>query len=124
MKLGLCVVAVLAALVGVTAARTVSENNQTVTVDCAKDGNFAVDGNSNTIKLVGACTRVMVNGNRNTIDVAATDRLAINGNDNTVNAAKAGTVSVPGDRNTVNIQAPPASLSNAGNHNTVTVPKP
>lgn len=87
------------------------DNNQKVTVDCAKDKTVNVAGNKATITLKGTCDMVNISGNKatvtgsaamvnvsgndNTLTLDATDHLMISGNKNAITYKKGATVKAP-----------------------------
>src|SRR5688572_5867359 len=83
MRGSIVIALVLAAPVGVSAQRAISDNGQNVTLDCA-GGAVVVSGNSNNVRLTGQCSAVMIGGNENTVTVDATTRIDISGNSNRV----------------------------------------
>jgi hypothetical protein len=89
------------AIAGTASANTYSDNDKTVTHDCAKDPEVTVGGHHNTITFTGTCTRIAAAGNRNKLTVASVKRLDVPGNENTVIADEADAISVLGNRNTV-----------------------
>jgi hypothetical protein len=82
------------------AERQIVDNNATITIDCAKDKEVSLIGNSITVTLVGTCTRVNVTGNKEVVKGSATT-FFIAGNHNTVTANETDDISVSGSHNTV-----------------------
>ncbi len=90
--------------------------------DCATDPNVTIQGNNSTFTLTGACKKIVVDGNRNTVHVEAADRITINGNENNVDAAKLGSLAANGNKNTFKGKTHVADVSSPGNNNTVDHP--
>ena len=115
-------------LVATTAAAdvTVMDNNQSVTVDCAKDKNVQVVGNSATVTLTGVCEKVYVSGNNATVS-GSTKGAYVAGNSNTLTLDAVDTISTPGNHNTVTYKKPATkkktSVSNPGNKNKISQSK-
>jgi Protein of unknown function (DUF3060) len=87
--------------------------------DCKADPVASIRGNDGTITFTGPCKKITVDGNHNTVKVAAGDRVTVNGNQNTVDATAVVTVAVNGNDNTVHAKG--AKASNSGQRNTVDV---
>jgi hypothetical protein len=77
------------------------DNDATVTQDCSKDGTATVAGNKNKITFTGACTKIGVMGNENTITIESAKEVVVAGNKNTVAVDASDKLSVPGNKNTV-----------------------
>ena len=119
----------LCSLVGVAAAdASFNDNNQTATVDCAKDPSVMIAGNNATITLTGICDNLMVSGNGAKVTGSA-KKAMVPGNNNTVDLDQVNTLAVPGNGNTVTYKKPvdakakKVNVSNTGNKNTVTLKK-
>jgi copper(I)-binding protein len=101
MKITLC--AATLALTAATAAAGVNivDNNQRVTVDCAKEKTVnkatvtlrgtcdAVNISGNKASVKGSAVLVNVSGNNNTLAMDAVDGVLVSGNENTVSYRKA-----------------------------------
>lgn len=116
----------IALLFASTAAADVSivDNNQTVTVDCAKDPNVSIAGNNAKVTLTGTCKAVVLAGNKATVTGSATS-VSVAGNENTATLDVVDTLSVTGNKNVVSYaKASDAKkktrVSNLGNNNKVT----
>lgn len=127
-RLGATAIA-LGATLAAPAARadiTVLDNDKTIAVDCAKDGRISLQGNHITVNATGVCTEIIIDGNEVTVNGSAAV-VAVDGNHNTVNLAAADTVSVRGNDNTVTVARPVKAkaprISNTGKHNKITAPK-
>lgn len=121
----------LAAALALTASAAaadvmVVDNNQKLTVDCAKDKTVTVAGNKATITLNGTCEAVIVSGNHASVKGSSV-RFLVSGNDNTVDVDAADEIQVTGNKNTVSykkgIKAKAPRVSNPGNNNTVSAGK-
>jgi len=103
----------------------IADNNQTITVDCAKDPNVSIAGNQATVTLTGACKRVSITGNQATV-TGSSAHASVAGNNNTANLDGVDTLTTPGNSNTVTwkttldkkLKKP--RLANFGNKNTIT----
>jgi hypothetical protein len=128
MKLFSCVaiVTTLGALPAARAEVTIIDNDKTVEVDCAKDPEINLIGNHLTVTTKGVCARIAISGNDATISGSAIV-VQINGNHNTVALAAADDVAIHGNNNTVTvrkaIKAKTPRISNPGKDNRVTQPK-
>lgn len=87
------------------------DNNQKVTVDCAKEKSVNISGNKATVTLTGTCDEVnisgnkatvkgsakmvMISGNESTLTLDATDHLMISGNKNAITYKKGATTKAP-----------------------------
>ncbi len=123
MKLALAVASLLAVTSIAAADVSLVENQQTVSVDCAKDKQVSLVGNRITVTLVGTCVKVSIAGNQNTVTGSAAT-VWIAGNANTANLDKVDELSVPGNKNTATYNGPltakATKVSNPGTGNTIT----
>ena len=101
---------------------TIIDNGKTVAVDCAKDPQVDLIGNHLTITLTGACKRLSITGNHETVTGSATD-VSVMGNENTVSIDAATTITVAGNKNLISWRKPGAKISNSGNDNKVSQQK-
>lgn len=107
---------------------SLSDNNETVAVDCAKDPNVSVSGNHTTLTLTGTCTRVMLSGNHAKI-IGSAVTVLISGNENTANLDAVDWVATSGNKNTATYKKPvdaklkKPKISNTGNGNKITKAK-
>jgi hypothetical protein len=128
MKLRLITTALLCLTSIASADVSLMDNDQKVTVDCAKDKNVNIIGNSATVTLTGTCTKVSVSGNKATVTGSATTVL-ISGNSNTANLTTVDTIMVTGNKNTVTYKGAvdaklkKPKISNPGTGNTITAQK-
>ncbi len=77
------------------------ENQKTLTHDCATDKQVRVMGNGNTLTVTGACDRVAVMGNQNTVVVASSKTVAVTGNENTATVDSSDEITNQGKKNTI-----------------------
>ncbi|HLL24559.1 MAG TPA: DUF3060 domain-containing protein [Kofleriaceae bacterium] len=107
----------------VSADVTVMDNDQTLTVDCAKDKNVNLVGNHIKVTLTGTCTSVKVTGNHATV-IGSTTNAFVSGSHTTLTLEAVDTISVSGNKNTVTYKKPIAkkktAVSNMGKDNSVT----
>ena len=89
------------ALAGTAAAGSYHNNKKTVTHDCAKDPDAAVEGNENTITFTGTCTLISVDGNDNKLKVESVKSLSVRGNKNSVAVDAVDAIDAPGNDNKV-----------------------
>jgi hypothetical protein len=111
------------ALAGTAAAGSYNNNKKTVTHDCAKDPDAAIEGNENTITFTGTCTLISVDGNENKLKVEAVKSLSLRGNKNAVTVDAADAIDAPGNDNKVTwtkgISDKRPKVSSSGNHNKI-----
>ena len=105
---------------------SVLDNDKTIEVDCAKDPQVSLLGNHLTLTLKGVCARITIDGNEATVSGSAS-AVRVNGNHNTLTLAAADQVAIYGNDNTVTVQKPvkakAVQISNPGSRNKVTRPK-
>jgi hypothetical protein len=89
------------------------------TWDCASDPMVNIMTNDATYVLKGACKKIDVNGNHDTIHVEAAERVVINGNDNTVDAGKLVSLAINGNTNTFKAKSHVEQVSNSGKDNKI-----
>ena|SRR5579862_755681 len=80
---------------------SLTDNNKKKTIDCAKDPNVTIVGNSDAVTLTGACTAVTVAGNKNKLTIASGTAVTVSGNDNVVTITAVDALTVDGNRNVV-----------------------
>jgi hypothetical protein len=106
----------------------VTDNNETLTVDCAKDPNVSIMGNHTTMTLTGTCKKVSISGNHATVTGSA-NLVSISGNHNTAVLDGVDKLSTPGNHNTATWKKPidaklkKPKIGNSGNGNTITQTK-
>jgi hypothetical protein len=110
------------------ADKTIVDNKQTTTIDCAADADVTIAGNENTVTLTGACKSVTVSGNKNTVTAASSEHGYVTGNGNTVTVDAMDYLAVPGNNNVVTYKATitkggKLKLNNPGKGNKVTKSK-
>lgn len=119
----LFLVASLISLTSIASADvTIMDNDQTITVDCAKDKQVSIIGNNASVTLTGTCTAVSITGNGATLSGSAKS-VAIQGNDNTAKLASVDSIMVAGNDNTVTYKGPATAkktkVSAPGNNNSI-----
>jgi hypothetical protein len=103
---------------------SIDDNQQTVTVDCAKDPNVNVSGNEATVTLTGTCEKVQLAGNRAKV-TGSTKAIYVPGNDNVATLDAVDQIGTPGNKNkvtykkTVDAKLKKAKVSNPGNKNAI-----
>jgi hypothetical protein len=124
-------ITLLAATLALTAATahagvTITDNNQKVTVDCAKEKTVNIIGNRATVTLKGTCDGVNISGNRASVTGSAV-LVNVSGNDNTLALDAVDGVVVSGNENTVTYKKPvkekATKVMNSGNDNKVSQAK-
>lgn len=102
----LFVVATLLALTSAASADvSIIDNDQAVTVDCAKDKQVSIMGNDITVTLTGTCTKVSIAGNNAKLTGSAS-AVSIAGNENTATLTNVDTLMVAGNDNKVTYKGP------------------
>src|SRR5690348_16647249 len=76
------------------------DNNQKVTVDCAKDKTVNITGNKATVTLTGTCQAVNISGNNATVK-GSVQHAQVSGNDNTLELDAVDHVMVSGNKNSI-----------------------
>ncbi|MBA3459480.1 MAG: DUF3060 domain-containing protein [Deltaproteobacteria bacterium] len=117
-------VAALLSMSSVAAADvTVTDNKQTVDIDCAKDKLVNIIGNHATITLKGTCTKVSISGNHANLTGSA-NTVWIAGNNNNVTLPGVDSLTIAGNSNNVTYKGPitakTTKVSNPGSKNNVT----
>lgn len=90
--------------------------------NCASDPIVAIQGNNGTFTFTGACKKIVVDGNNNTVHVEIADRVTINGNNNHVDVAKLASLAVNGNTNTFKGKTHVGNVSSPGNNNEIDHP--
>lgn len=102
----------------------IGDNNQSVTVDCAKDPNVAVSGNEAVVTLTGTCDKLNLSGNKAKV-TGSVKMVYVSGNENTATLDAVDAIATPGNKNavtyktTINAKLKKAKISNSGNKNVV-----
>lgn len=100
-----------------------ADNNKTIAHDCAKDPTVAVLGNGNKITVTGACKRIDVAGDDNTLTVASTAAVAVSGNKNRLAIGAVDQINAVGDDNTISwkkgVAGAKAKVASLGSNNTI-----
>jgi len=76
------------------------DNDQKVTVDCAKEKAVNIVGNKANVTLNGTCEEVNISGNKATVK-GSVRRVNISGNDNTLTLDGVDEILVSGNKNTI-----------------------
>lgn len=103
---------------------SIDDNDQTLTVDCAKDPNVSISGNQATVTLTGTCASVSISGNHATVSGSA-KAVSLVGNHNTATLDAVDKLAVLGNHNTATYKKPVSpklkktKVRNVGNHNTI-----
>jgi hypothetical protein len=92
--------------------------------DCAKNPSSVIDGGEGNYKFIGSCTRIVVNGGENTLDVESVKQITVNGSTNTVTVGSVDKIEVTGSGNKVSyrkgLSGPKPKIASSGVHNSVT----
>jgi len=127
MKITLAAASILA-LAAATAHADVNlfDNNQKVTVDCAKDKTVNVTGNNATVTLTGTCDAVNISGNKASVK-GSVQHAQVSGNDNSLELDAVDHVMVTGNKNSVTYKkaakSKQTSVMNTGNDNKISQKK-
>lgn len=102
MKITLLAATLSLAAAGATARADVNliDNNQKVTVDCAKDKTVNITGNKAAVTLNGTCDAVNISGNKATVKGSAR-HVQISGNDSEFALDAADHIMVSGNNNAI-----------------------
>jgi hypothetical protein len=128
MKITLLAVTLSLAAAGATARADVNlvDNDQKVTVDCAKDKAVNIAGNKANVTLTGTCDSVNVSGNEATVKGSAL-HVMVSGNDNTLALDASDHIMVSGNKNTITYKKPAkakkTAVMNSGTDNKVSLKK-
>ncbi len=103
---------------------SVAEDGKVITHEC-KDDTVSISANSNKVTLTGRCKLIIIDGNKNTVTLAAAINIAVNGNSNVVAADQTDRVYTPGNENRVTYKRSidpkkPTKVWNPGNGNKIT----
>lgn len=102
---------------------SVAEDGQEITHEC-KDDAVSITSNRNKVLLTGRCKLVSIDGNDNTVTIAAAAGLAVSGNGNVVATDRADRIYTPGNDNRVQYKGAVAAKKktkvwNPGNRNRI-----
>jgi hypothetical protein len=126
MKTILCIALLVSAASTAAADVSITDNDQKVTVDCAKDKVVNVVGNKAVITLTGTCEQVNISGNKATVKGSAA-RVQVSGNENKLALDAADAILVSGNKNIVSckkgLRDAPPRVMNSGTDNKVSVEK-
>ena len=113
---------VLAAAAPAAADITILDNQQKVTVNCAKDKGINILGNHAVVTLDGTCEKVTIAGNHASV-TGSSAKVHIAGNHNTVSLDAVDELLVSGNRNTVSykkgLKEKTSKVSISGKYNKV-----
>jgi hypothetical protein len=100
----------------------VFDNDETHTVDCAKDKTVNITGNNATITLTGVCDLVQVSGNEAKV-TGSVKGVRVSGNKNALTLDGVDSIMVSGNENVVSYKKPVAKkktgVMNSGNKNKI-----
>ena len=100
----------------------VLDNDETITVDCAKDKTVNIVGNTAKIVLTGVCDMVQISGNEAKVS-GSVKAARVSGNDNKLLLEAVDSIMVSGNDNTITYKKPIAKkktgVLNSGNHNKI-----
>ena len=105
----------------------VHEDDQTQTVDCAKDKAIHIHANNAKLTLTGTCESVMIAGNNAQITGSVTNVL-VSGNDNKLTLDATLSIKVSGNKNTITYKKSSdvkkkVGVLNSGNNNKIGLAK-
>ncbi len=98
------------------------DNKKTLTHDCDKTPEAAVMGNDNTITFTGACSKITVTGNGNSLTVRVVKDVSVTGNHNKLNIDAPVNIAVTGNDNGVEYRATDdkkPAITNTGKNNKI-----
>jgi hypothetical protein len=102
------------------------DNDQKVTVDCAKDKAVNIAGNKANVTLTGTCEMINISGNEATVKGSAL-HVQVSGNDNTIALDATDHIMVSGNKNTITYKkaakAKKTAVMNSGTDNKVSLKK-
>jgi len=100
----------------------ITDNDQTVTVDCAKDKNVVIAGNKATVTLTGVCELVSIDGNEAVVSGSAS-KVRVAGNTNKVSLEAVDVIGTTGNDNVVTwkkgLKTAKPKIANPGNKNKI-----
>jgi hypothetical protein len=79
----------------------INDDEQTVTIDCAKDPKISLNTSRSHITLTGECTEVSLNGASNELTVAIASLVGVNGEANKVVVDLIARIEINGEKNKV-----------------------
>jgi hypothetical protein len=94
-------------------------SNEVVSVNCRPGGDIDLKADSVTLRVVGRCEAISVDGQNNTVTAEYADELSVDGSHNSVRAAGAGEADVDGSRNAVEVWGLRRTLDVQGARNIV-----
>jgi hypothetical protein len=94
-------------------------SNEVVSVSCRAGGEVDLQADNVSLRAVGRCEAISVDGQNNVVIAEYADELSVDGIDNSVRAARAGELDVDGSHNSVEARAILRTLDVEGTQNTV-----
>jgi hypothetical protein len=94
-------------------------SNEVVFVHCRPGGDVDLQADRVTLRAVGRCSAISVDGQNNTVTAEYADELSVDGSHNSVRAASAGEADVDGSRNAVEVWGIRQTLDVQGTRNSV-----
>jgi hypothetical protein len=94
-------------------------SNEVVSVNCRPGGDIDLQADGVTLRAVGRCSAISVDGQNNTVTAEYADELSVDGSNNSVRAAGAGEADVDGSSNAVEVRGMRRTLDVQGTRNTV-----
>jgi hypothetical protein len=95
--------------------------------DCAKNPTAVIDTGDGKYRFVGPCTRIVIDGGENTVEIESAKAVEINGSENTVTIGAADKITVLGGDNKVSykkgLSGAKPKISSTGVNNTITQTK-
>jgi hypothetical protein len=90
-----------------------------VSVSCRSGGDIDLQADNVSLRAVGRCEAISVDGQNNVVIAEYADELSVDGSDNSVRTARAGELDVDGSHNSVVARGILRTLDVQGTHNTV-----
>jgi hypothetical protein len=94
-------------------------SDEVVSVNCRPGGDIDLQADRVTLRAVGRCEAISVDGQNNIVTAEYADELSVDGSHNSVRAAGAGEADVDGSRNAVEVWGLRRTLDVQGTSNTV-----
>jgi Protein of unknown function (DUF3060) len=94
-------------------------SNEVVSISCRANGEIDLQADSVTLRAVGPCAAISVDGQNNVVTAEYADELSVDGSNNSVRAARAGEADVDGSHNAVVVRGISRTLDVQGTQNRV-----
>jgi Protein of unknown function (DUF3060) len=94
-------------------------SHEVVSINCRPGGDIDLQADGVTLRAVGRCTAISVDGQNNTVTAEYADELSVDGSHNSVRTAGAGEADVDGSRNAVEVWGIRRTLDVQGTRNSV-----